>query len=598
MVPPHRPFHLPFTTVVVVVFLLFPAATPDLDADRAALLSLREAVGGETRLWDPARSDPCSWRGILCADGRVTEVRLPGDGLAGDLPPNTLGNLTHLRRLSLRRNSLSGQLPPDLGSCLQLRVLNLQTNRFSGELPTFLFRLSRLVSLDLAGNSFSAEIPSEFNNLPRLKTLNLARNRLTGSIPDLPPLQNFNVSHNGLNGSIPRSLQNFPADAFIGNPLCGFPLQSCPGGGNKLSGFAIAGIATGSVVSVLVIALILCLKMRNGKAVSAAINQSEAEIRMENRANAGRENGGSGERRGTVCAAGRGEDKELKFLGDSGGAFGIEELLKSSAELLGRGTYGTSYKVELEGRGEVAVKRLRNVCVPEREFKERVEELGNMVHVNLLPVRAYFYGKGEQLFVSDFAPMGSLSALLHGTAKAERVHLSWEVRSSIATGTAKGIEHLHAQGLSHGNVKSSNVLLIECDGARLSDYAISQLASPDDSRPRCLAYRAPELINGALGVPLQKADVYSFGVLLFELLTGKTPAEGGDGPGKLVESVGEQEWGVGVLDPELHGDRWDCEEQMVMLLRLAVCCTSWDPERRPSMSEVRRQLEIIFQSEQ
>ncbi|XP_057961833.1 probable inactive receptor kinase RLK902 [Malania oleifera] len=602
-----QPADLPFTITTVLLLLLLPAAKADIAADRAALLSLRETVGGRTRLlWDPTQPDPCSWWGIHCLDGRVAHIRLPRGGLEGELPPHAFGNLTRLHTLSLRNNSISGQLPSDLGSCLELQVLDLQNNQLSGHLPTFLFGLSRLARLDLARNSFSGEIPTEFNKLRRLKKLYLERNRLTGSIPDLPPLKKFNVSHNMLNGSIPESLQNFPADAFYGNSLCGAPLQPCTGRGNKLYWVTVVQIVVSAVISLLLLTTILCKKLRREKAASAVgmlppRNQPEVEIPIRKSINEDREYEGSGDE-AVVGAAGHGGDKKLRVLGDGAvvESLRMEALLEGPAEVLSRGAFGTSYKVEVVGGREMAVKRLRNVCVAEGEFRERVEELGKMVHGNLWPLRAYFYGRGEKLIVSDYAPAGSLSSLLHGTAETQRAHLSWETRSRIAAGTAHGIEYLHMQGISHGNIKSSNVLFSSHSGSphfsssrkphgcpHLSDYGISQLASPD-SAPTTLAYCAPE-VGDAFRVT-QKADVYSFGVLLFELVTGKKPGEEGVPPRKWVEFAGQGKWTV---DPQLFQYREYCEGQMVLVLRLAVACTSLDPERRPAMSEVRRQVEVI-----
>jgi serine/threonine protein kinase len=95
-------------------------------------------------------------------------------------------------------------------------------------------------------------------------------------------------------------------------------------------------------------------------------------------------------------------------------AFDLEDLLKASAEVLGKGTFGTAYKATLDVGLVVAVKRLKEVTVPEKEFREKIEGVGNMNHENLVPLRAYYYSRDEKLLVHDYMPMGSLSALLHG----------------------------------------------------------------------------------------------------------------------------------------------------------------------------------------
>jgi serine/threonine protein kinase len=106
--------------------------------------------------------------------------------------------------------------------------------------------------------------------------------------------------------------------------------------------------------------------------------------------------------------------KNLVFFGNTARAFGLEDLLKASAEVLGKGTFGTAYKATLDVGLVVAVKRLKEVTVPEKEFREKIEGAGKMNHENLVPLRAYYYSQDEKLLVHDYMSMGSLSALLHG----------------------------------------------------------------------------------------------------------------------------------------------------------------------------------------
>jgi Leucine-rich repeat (LRR) protein len=182
---------------------------------------------------------------------RVTELRLPGTGLVGQLPLG-IGNLTQLNTLSLRSNALSGPIPADFANLALLQNLYLQNNLFSGDIPGFMYDMQSLVWLVLANNNFSGEISPRINNLTKLGTLFLESNSLTGSIPDIDigTLAQFNVSFNRLTGPVPERLSAQPASAFEGNSLCGNPLQACPGSGSKskLSGGAIAGIVIGSFV--------------------------------------------------------------------------------------------------------------------------------------------------------------------------------------------------------------------------------------------------------------------------------------------------------------------------------------------------------------
>lgn len=304
--------------------------------------------------------------------------------------------------------------------------------------------------LNLASNNLTGLVSEGFNNLTRLRTLFLENNHLTGAIPaelKLPKLEQLNVSNNLLNGSIPEGLQSFTRASFSGNSLCGKPLESCPedivvpGGGpaagasegvnkskKKLSGSAVAGIAIGCVFGFLftVIVLIwLCRKRGNKRTrsldISALNKQQEMGLNTgESKELGNSENGGFSNSLmvvGSTKAEANGgalPAKKLLFFGNAPRVFNLEDLLRASAEVLGKGTFGTAYKAVLQVGMAVAVKRLKDVIVSAKEFQERIEEVGAMDHENLVPLRAYYYSNDEKLLVYDFMSMGSLSALLHG----------------------------------------------------------------------------------------------------------------------------------------------------------------------------------------
>nr|GMC59704.1 probable inactive receptor kinase RLK902 [Ipomoea batatas] len=602
-------------------FFFFYFAASDLASDRAALLALRSAVGGRSLLWNITEPNICLWPGVQCSADKkyVAELHLPGTGLSGVIPAGTISNLTRLQTLSLRYNALSGVFPSDIFSSLRdLRNVYLQHNFFSGEIPDGVFSLPNLVRLNLAHNNFSGSISPSVNNLTRLATLYLEENQFSGEIPDVnvPGLVQFNVSGNLLTGRIPEKLSTQPKSAFQGNSLCGAPLDLCDGqqtkSKKKLSGGAIAGIVVGSVIGLLLILLLLfCLCRKRGEKEvrsneAAGIKQTEIEIPPEKEVMAG---GGGG----AAAAAFGAKEKEVVNAEVNGGGVGgnslvffakapgrnydLDDLLKASAEVLGKGTFGTAYKAVLDAGITLVVKRLRDVTVPEKEFRQKIEEVGKMNHANLVPLRAYYYSRDEKLLVYDYITMGSLSALLHGNKGASRTPLNWETRTSIALGAARGISHLHSQGqsISHGNIKSSNILLTKSHDARVSDFGLAQLVGPSSTPTRVDGYRAPEVTDPRK--VSQKADVYSFGVLLLELLTGKAPThslsneEGVDLP-RWVQSVVREEWTSEVFDLELLRYQ-NVEEDMVQLLQLAVNCTAQYPDKRPSMAEVTARIEDL-----
>ncbi|KAK9041241.1 hypothetical protein V6N11_016351 [Hibiscus sabdariffa] len=604
-----RSFMISFSLLLWATLLV--SVDSDLASDRAAMVALRAAVRGRLLLWNLS-SSPCSWTGVNCSSNRVVELRLPGMGLSGQLPAG-IGNLTQLQTLSLRFNALSGSIPPDFSKLTSLRNLYLQGNLFSGEIPAVLYSLQNLIRLNLASNNFSGPIPSSVNNLTRLGTLYLENNRLSGPIPDinLPSLVQFNVSFNQLTGSIPRLLSGKPQSAFLGNSLCGRPLVACNGtesSDSKLSGGAIAGIVIGCLLGVLLILIILiCLcRRKSGKKMEetrerdvAPAKQAEIDIPGD-KATGESDNRSSGLSAVVKKDAKSSGTKNLVFFGKASRVFDLEDLLRASAEVLGKGTFGTAYKATLDMGVVVAVKRLKDVTVSEKEFKEKMDVVGAMDHQNLVPLRAYYFSADEKLLVYDYMPMGSLSSLLHGNRGAGRTPLNWDTRSSIALGAARGIAYLHSKGpgVSHGNVKSSNILLTTSYEARVSDFGLAQLAGPTSTPNRVDGYRAPE-VTDARKVS-QKADVYSFGILLLELLTGKAPThallneEGIDLP-RWVQSIVREEWTAEVFDLELLRYQ-NVEEDMVQLLQLAINCTAQYPDKRPSMAEVTNQIEELCRS--
>ncbi|RVW52506.1 putative inactive receptor kinase RLK902 [Vitis vinifera] len=448
--------------VLLVVFLviveMLPAGKSDLGADRTALLGLRKVVSGRTLLWNVSQDSPCLWAGVKCEKNRVS-------------PDERLG----------------GTLPSDLGSCADLRNLYLFGNAFSGEIPASLFGLTKIVRLNLAANNLSGEISTDFNKLTRLKTLYLQENILSGSIPDLTlKLDQFNVSFNLLKGEVPAALRSMPASAFLGNSM-----------GKKTSAVDVAAVKH-SEVEIPGEKPIGEVENGNGYSVAAA-----AAAAMT----------GNGNAKGDMSNGGA---KRLVFFGNAARVFDLEDLLRASAEVLGKGTFGTAYKAILEMGTVVAVRG------------SRTDE--KLLVYDYMPMEACLH---YSMVSNSFILLCFLSIQSRNKG-AGRTPLNWEIRSGIALGAARGIEYLHSQGpsVSHGNIKSSNILLTKVAG-----------------------YRAPEVTDPRK--VSQKADVYSFGVLILELLT----------------SIVREEWTSEVFDLELLRYQ-NVEEEMVQLLQLAIDCTA------------------------
>ncbi|KAJ3670855.1 hypothetical protein LUZ60_008281 [Juncus effusus] len=602
--------------------------------DRAALLSFINQTPHEGRINWSLSTPACNWVGVTCDQNQshVIALRLPGAGLVGPIPAGTLGKLSSLHVLSLRSNRLSGSIPDDLTNLPALKSLYLQDNALSGSIPPDISKLERLTRLDLSGNGLTGSIPFSLNNLTRLTGLFLQGNQLSGALPSISieSLKAFNISDNKLNGSIPKSLNTFPPSSFSGNlNLCGFPLPPCNSSffppspspspssdltptqnshkkKKKLSKGAIIAIAIGAAVLFLLILLLLLiccilpkLKQRRetgkgappprdlpapaagGASGDSGVTSSEKEAAA----------GGGG--------ASEAEKNRLVFVGKGAGyTFDLEDLLRASAEVLGKGSMGTSYKAVLEEGTTVVVKRLKDVVATRKEFELHFEMLGRVEQRNILPVRAYYFSKDEKLLVLDYVPAGSLSAMLHGSRGSGRTPLDWDSRMKVALSTGRALAHLHTiPHLVHGNIKASNVLLrSDLDSAALSDFTLYPLFGNSTPPSRSAGgYRAPEVVETRR--PTFKSDVYSFGVLLLELLTGKAPnqasfgEEGIDLP-RWVQSVVREEWTAEVFDVELMRYQ-NIEEEMVQVLQIAMACVTMVPDARPDITEVLRMMEEI-----
>ncbi|XP_023521799.1 probable leucine-rich repeat receptor-like protein kinase At1g68400 [Cucurbita pepo subsp. pepo] len=628
--------HLALYICLLHFTCLYASSNVDLDA----LMAFKAASdkGNKLTTWN-STSNPCAWDGVSCLRNRVSRLVLENLDLTGSMAPLTA--LTQLRVLSLKRNRLSGPIP-DLSNFTALKLVFLSYNEFSGDFPASFRSLVRLYRLDLSHNNLTGEIPASVNRMAHLLTLRVEDNRFSGSILELnlPNLQDFNVSANSFSGEIPKSLSTFPESSFGQNlGLCGSPLQSCtsivsnptePGSEGAIaspitrprnltvssSPTSLPGVSpetkpenthhhsTGKIGSLALIAIIL-----GDVLVLAVVSLLLYCYFWKNSADRSRDRKGSSkllESEKIVYSSSPfpvqgGTERGRMVFFEGVKKFELEDLLRASAEMLGKGGFGTSYKAILDDGNVVAVKRLKDAHVGgKREFEQHMEVLGRLRHANIVSLRAYYFAREEKLLVYDYMPNGSFFWLLHGNRGPGRTPLDWTTRLKIAAGAARGLSFIHnsckSLRLAHGNVKSTNILLDQSGNARVSDFGLALFTPP--STPRSNGYRAPECGEGRKLT--QKADVYSFGVLLLELLTGKCPSvmENGGGYGgvldlpRWVQSVVREEWTAEVFDLELMRYK-DIEEEMVGLLQIALACTSASPDQRPKMSHVVKMIEEL-----
>ncbi|XVE85614.1 hypothetical protein DITRI_Ditri17bG0104300 [Diplodiscus trichospermus] len=597
--------------------------------DAEALLTLKSSI-------DPSNSLPwqgtnvCAWRGIKeCMNGRVTKLVLEYLNLTGTPDEASLNQLDQLRVLSFKGNSLSGQIP-DLSGLVNLKSLFLNDNNFTGEFPESISGLHRLKIIVLSGNHISGHIPSSLLKLKRLYTLYLQDNNLNGTIPPLnqASLRFFNVSNNQLHGQIPvtPALVRFNISSYSGNiDLCGEQIEnpcqkinfgpattpaypkvpSSESSSDKRTRLIkiVVGSVGGFFLLLICVFLVCFVSKRKREKGSSKEVKSKGVVRVEGVEGREDSGGGGGDNGGKQGGFWESEGLgSLVFLGagDQQMSYSLEDLLKASAETLGRGTMGSTYKAVMESGFIVTVKRLKDARYPRlQEFKRHMDLLGRLRHPNLVSLRAYFQAKEERLLVYDYFPNGSLFSLIHGTrTSGGGKPLHWTSCLKIAEDLATGLLYIHQNpGLTHGNLKSSNVLLGPDFESCLTDYGLTLFRDPDSVEEPGAAtyfYRAPEC-RDIRKSSTQPADVYSFGVLLLELLTGKTPFQdlvqehGSDIP-RWVRSVREEEIESG--DEPSSGNEAS-EVKLQALLNIAITCVTLVPENRPAMREVLKMIKDI-----
>ncbi|ONK61779.1 uncharacterized protein A4U43_C08F33500 [Asparagus officinalis] len=280
-------------------------------------------------------------------------------------------------------------------------------------------------------------------------------------------------------------------------------------------------------------------------------------------------------------------------------AAGAHAILNKEAEL-GRGGFGTVYKCFLADGRPVAIKKLvvSSLVKSQEEFEREIKKLGKMNHPNLVPFLGYYWTPSLQLLVYDYISGESLHKALHGNSDAEP--LSWNERFDIILGTAKGLAHLHRHNIIHYNLKPKNVLIDGSGEPKVADYGLASLLPMLDRYVLSnkiqseLGYMAPEFSCGNVKIT-DKCDVFGFGVLLLEVVTGREPVEHKeDGAAVLCDVVrGLVDGGRAqdCVDGRLKG-RFPVEE-VVPVVKLGLSCTSQVPSNRLEMAEVVKILEMI-----
>ncbi|KAJ0970370.1 hypothetical protein J5N97_023247 [Dioscorea zingiberensis] len=510
------------------------------------------------------------------------------------LPSNIL-SIPSLQSFMASDNELTGGIPDQFQDCPSLSALDLSNNKLSGTIPASLASCERLVSLNLRSNAFTGDIPTAIAMMPTLAILDLSNNLLTGPIPDKfgssPALETLNLSYNKLTGSVPENgmLRTINPDDLAGNSgLCGSVLPPC----NPSSPFATPSIKKGYHIKHIVAGWVI--------GVSAVLATGVALLLARRAYRYWYIDGG--------CFEDRFNEENsawpLRLTTFQRVSFTSNDVLTCIKEssVLGMGATGIVYKADMP-RHHAVVKKLwpttNDGGVTEAtDIAGEVNLLGRLRHRNIVRLLGYLHNDTDTMFIYEYMPNGSLWEALHGN-QAGRLLVDWVSRYNVAAGIAQGMAYLHHDchpPVIHRDVKSNNILLDSNLDARIADFGLARLMLRKKETVSMVAgsygYIAPEY-GYTLKVD-QKSDIYSFGVVLMELVTGRRPVEPEFGEsqdivGWVREKLSRREV-EDVLDRSVGGQCKHVQEEMLLMLRIAVLCSARLPKDRPSMRDVLTML--------
>jgi serine/threonine protein kinase len=278
----------------------------------------------------------------------------------------------------------------------------------------------------------------------------------------------------------------------------------------------------------------------------------------------------------------------------------IKRITNQFTEKLGEGAYGTVFKGKLSNEIHVAVKILKISNGNGEEFINEVETMGTIHHVNVVRLVGLCADGFRRALVYEFLPNDSLEKFISST-DTKKCILNWDKLHDIALGIAKGIEYLHqgcGQRILHFDIKPHNVLLDQNFNPKISDFGLAKLCSKDQSAVSMttvrgtIGYIAPEVFSRNFGNVSSKADVYSFGILLLEIVGGRKNV---DNTGESTSQVYFPEWIYNLLEQKEDMRIFiDDDGDAKIAKKLAVVglwCIQWHPMNRPSMKDVVQMLE-------
>ncbi|KAJ4823742.1 hypothetical protein Tsubulata_005561 [Turnera subulata] len=541
----------------------------------AALLDFLSGLNYPERLvssWND--NDPCSsWLGLGCdSKGEVSSLVLPNYNLTGTLSPS-VAKLTSLSQIKLGRNNLSGTVPENWTSLTALKMLDLSNNNISPPLPSF-----TTVHVDIDGNPLFADggasqpLPSPGNNSPSSPN----KGKGSDSTPENPSVE---IKQKAGNRSIILAI--------------------------------VAPVASVAVIAMLAVPLsIYCYKRRKHESQEAPHSlvihprdPADSDVKIVVASNT--TNGSSSAFTGSGSASRNSSGIGGSHVIEAGNLVISVQVLRNvtknfaSENELGRGGFGVVYKGELDDGTKIAVKRMEAGVISSKaldEFQAEIAVLSKVRHRHLVSLLGYSVAGNERILVYEYMPQGALSKHLFHWNTFKLEPLSWKRRLNIALDVARGMEYLHSlahRSFIHRDLKSSNILLGDDFRAKISDFGLVKLAPDGDEKSvvtrlaGTFGYLAPEY--AVTGKITTKADVFSFGVVLMELLTGLTALDE-DRP-EESQYLAAWFWQIkldkqklrAAIDPALEVND-EAFDSISIIADLAGHCTAREPSQRPDMS--------------
>ncbi|KAK1423628.1 hypothetical protein QVD17_18934 [Tagetes erecta] len=527
------------------------------------LLAVLKSVGYPSVFADNWKgNDPCkSWLGIVCSSGgNITVINFQRMGLTGNISPS-FSSITSLQRLILASNNLSGKIPDELKDLPNLIELDVSNNQLYGQVPKF----RDDVKVKIEGNlDIGKDGPS-----------------VTPVSPSSGPPGSENRSNGGGGGD----------------------------GGKSSNTGAVVG-SVGGVCMVFLIGVVgVCVYKGKRKRSSGTTYQNTMVIHPRHSSSDGdgvkvtiagsnTNNGGVSETFSETSSGTR----DIHVVEAGNMVISIQVLKSvtnnfSQDNILGKGGFGTVYKGELHDGTKIAVKRMESGVMSDKgldEFRSEIAVLTKVRHRHLVSFLGYCLDGNERLLVYEYMPQGTLSRFLFDWQEFDLKPLEWTQRLIIALDVARAVEYLHGlaqQSFIHRDLKPSNILLGDDMRAKVADFGLVRLA-PDGKTSLVtrlagtFGYLAPEY--AVMGRVTTKIDVFSFGVILMELITGRRALD----ESQQEESVHLVQWFRRkhvnkdtfrkAIDPSLDLDE-EALSSVSTVAELAGHCCASEPHQRPDM---------------